>query len=522
MKITNLRSKILIKTPREGKQLQSNSTTKYVAKSFIWGTISKIISAVIQFISVPLLLSNFGQVDFGLIVLATSINAYMQLLDMGVGTGAVKYFSEWIGANDYKRLDSVARTSISFYGIVGLINALVLIVIAYWGLSMFSLERDQIPVMRTMFLILAFFSVINWSSSVFNQLLIANEQMFLVQKVNIVRSFLGFAVVGITLWLNWTITYYFFAYTLANTLVLLPFYLLSKKHKLIHSFAPASDWKNFGVIFKYSMAIIIMGLFQMSAVQLRPIILSIYSTEGIRIVTDYRILETITLFVISIGGSFTSIFMPKTTKLLIENNKDNISNFIYSATKYTSIIVVSLCIPIILNSRELLFFYVGKDFIDLSVWLDLWIFIIIFGLHNSPVASLVLSTGKTKMLVFSSAIACIISLIINAVLTPRFGVGAAVIGYVVYIVIQMSFYYFYFNNHVLGLKSMKIFKSFIVPTVIGFLSAGIVLYLGIRLNNPIFQIFVKTMLWFIFYGGLLFVFRVVTLNNIKILFVNTK
>ncbi len=496
--------------------MESNSTKKYVAKSFIWGAFSRIISAVIQFISVPLLLSNFGQDDFGLIVLATSINAYMQLLDMGVSTGAVKYFSEWIGAKDYKRLDSVARTSISFYGIVGLINGLLLVVIAYWGLSMFSLVDDQISVMRTMFFILALFSVINWCSSVFNQLLIANEQIFLVQQVNIVRSFLGFAVVGITLWFNWSITSYFFAFTLANTLVLIPFYLQSKKHKLIQSFVPASDWKNFGVIFKYSMAIIIMSLFQMSAIQLRPIVLSIYSTEGIRIVTDYRILETITLFVISIGGSFTSIFMPKTTKLVNENNIENISKFVYTATKYTSIIVVFLCIPIILNSRELLLFFVGKNFVNLSVWLDLWIFIIIFGLHNSPVASLVLSTGKTKMLVFSSAIACIISLIINAILTPRYGVGAAVIGYVVYIVIQMSFYYFYFNNHVLGLKSIKIFKSFIVPTVIGFISAAIVWYLGIHFNNQIFQIFIKTILWFILYGGLLFVLRVVSLNNIKI------
>ena len=521
MEITSLKNKIVVKMAEKEKDLESKSTTKYVAKSFIWSTISKIISAVIQFISVPLLLSNFGRFDFGLIVLASSINAYMTLLDMGVSTGAVKYFSEWIGTKDYKRLDSVARTSISFYGIVGLINALVLIVIAYWGLSMFSLEHNQIPVMRTMFLILALFSVINWSSSVFNQLLIANEQMFLVQQVNIVRSLLSFAVVGISLWLNWSITYYFFAYTLVNTLILVPFYLQSRKHKLIQSFLPASDWENFGIVFKYSMAIIIMGLFQMSAVHLRPIVLSIYSAEGIRIVADYRILETITLFVISIGGSFTSIFMPKTTKLLIENNKENISKFIYNATKYTSIILVSLCIPIILNSRELLVLYVGKYFMNLSGWLDLWIFIIIFGLHNSPVASMVLSTGKTKMLVFSSAISCIISLIINAVLTPRFGVGGAVIGYVVYIVIQMSFYYFYFNTHVLGLNSMKIFKSFIVPTVLGFFSAAIVWYLDIGLNNLILQIFIKTIVWFILFGGFLYFFKIITLDNIKSFHKNT-
>ena len=90
-----MKNEIVVKTPRKGKKLESESTTKYVAKSFFWSTISKITSAVIQIISVPLLLSNFGQFDFGLIVLASSVNAYMTLLDMGVSTGAVKYFSEW-------------------------------------------------------------------------------------------------------------------------------------------------------------------------------------------------------------------------------------------------------------------------------------------------------------------------------------------------------------------------------------------------------------------------------------------
>ena len=72
------------------------------------------------------------------------------------------------------------------------------------------------------------------------------------------------------------------------------------------------------------------------------------------------------------------------------------------------------------------------------------------------------------MLVYSSAIACIISLMVNAVLITDFGVGAAIIGFIVYTMIQMSFYYFYFNNKVLNLESLKVFKSFIVPTLLGF------------------------------------------------------
>ena len=78
---------------------------------------------------------------------------------------------------------------------------------------MFSLESAQVPVMRNMFFIIAFFSIINWCSSVFNQLLIANEQIHLVEKVNILRNSLSFAVVVATFLFNWTIiTYFFYIY----------------------------------------------------------------------------------------------------------------------------------------------------------------------------------------------------------------------------------------------------------------------------------------------------------------------
>ena len=516
----NKRTDISDNNKVEKKKYTNVSITQYVAKAFLWGTLSRVVMAVIQFISVPLLLSNFGKSDFGIIVLATSINAYIQLLDLGVSSGAVKYFSEWIEKNNYKLLDSVARTSISFYVIIGFINSFFLVMMAFFGLSMFSIEPDQVPIMKNMFFILAAFSIANWTSSVFSQLLIANEQTYVVEQVNIFRHSLGFIVLMVTILFNWKIITYFFAFILVNSLVIITFFFLAKKNMLIESIIPSNDWKNFGEVFKYSLAIISMGLFQLSAIKLRPVILGIFSNEGSQILADFRVMETITLFVIYIGGMFTSIFLPKTTKLLLANNKEKIENFTYNATKYTTTVVVCLSVPIILCSNELIILYVGSEYIRLSFWLNLWVLFILFGLHNSPVASLVLASGKTTMLVYSSAIACIVSLIVNAILTAEFSVGSAIIGFIVYTVIQMSFYYFYYNNRVLGLNSIKVFKSFIETTSLGLFSGTIIWYLGINFNNLIFQIIVKTIMCLILYGSLLFIFRIILYNDLKIYFKN--
>lgn len=64
----------------------------YYVSSFFWSTVSRVLSAIVGFFSVPLLLGLYGKAEYGILALATSCNGYMQLLDLGMNTGAVKYF----------------------------------------------------------------------------------------------------------------------------------------------------------------------------------------------------------------------------------------------------------------------------------------------------------------------------------------------------------------------------------------------------------------------------------------------
>src|SRR5690606_11730699 len=146
------------------------------------------------------------------------------------------------------------------------------------------------------------------------------------------------------------------------------------------------------------------------------------------ILSDYRVIEVFPIFIISIGGMLISILLPKTSQAIQRNDRNTIERMAYEGTKYTSILIALLCFPVILNAKELIILYVGEDYSHLSIWLSLWVFTLTLFLHNSPVSSLVLATGKTRMLVYSSGIACTVSIIFNAVLTQKFGVGSAVIG----------------------------------------------------------------------------------------------
>ncbi len=492
-----------------------NLAKNYYIVSFIWGAFSKIIGAVVKVITVPLLLHYFGKDMNAIIALVFSINGYLQLLDMGINTGSVKYFSEWIAKGRFDLIDSVARTSVTFYGVVGIANAVFLVLLALFGLSVFSITADQQVIMGRLLVILAFFTVVNWSTSIYNQLLTANEQLDYIQKVNIIRSILELILTIAVISLGFDIITYFLCYLIINSLVLFPLYFRCRRSGLVASFYPATNWKQFGIIFKYSMAIMVMALFQLSAVKLRPIVLSIFTTSGIQIVSDFQVMETITMFTISIGSMLTTIFLPKASKLILETEPSKLTSFAYKATTYSSIICVVLCVPLILSVKELILIYVGPDYLHLMPWLSLWIIAILCSLHNSPIASLVLATGKTKMLVYSSGIACVISLAVNAFYCSELGAGSAVLGYAIYVLIQMSFYYLYFNTAVLKLQSWKVFKSFIVPAAIGIIVAVIVGLMNFQFSNLLFLIVIKSALWMVLFLSMLVLFKVIPIQNIR-------
>lgn len=492
-----------------------NKNLKYYASSFIWGVIAKVLDAIIKFLTTPMLLLYFGKEDFGLITLAISINVYTNLLDMGMNTGSVKFFSRWLDNHEYKLLDRVSRTSITFYLIIGFINSLVFLLLAIFADSIFNVTAEQIGVFQNLMLILAVSSIFNWSTYVFYQLLVADEKMGLIQRIFSARSILLLLITIFTISLKLTISQYFAGYILVNVFIIVPYYVLCKKYKLITSLLPAFYWKNFSVILNYSLAIFAIGIFQLTATQSRPIILGIFSKSGMNILADYRIIEVFPAFIISIGGMIISIFLPKASKYIAEKDKAQIEAFAYRGTLYTSIITSVLCFLIILVSKEILALYIGVDYEHLYVWMSLWVFTLTLSLHNSPVSSLVLVSGKTKKLVYMTAISCVVSIIINILLCNIFNVGSAVIGYLVYIVMQMSFYYLYFNRKVLNLKSWNVFKSFAIPFFLAlFLTLGVEL-LNIKMDNLYYQSLSKVVVWLFLYGLLLVLSKCISLRDVK-------
>ncbi|MBP5502205.1 MAG: polysaccharide biosynthesis C-terminal domain-containing protein [Bacteroidales bacterium] len=497
-----------------------NVKGNYYVSSFSWSMFQNILSAIIGFISTPLLLKYYGKTSFGILSIATACNGYMYLLDLGMNTGAVKFFSKWQTEGKMDLLKRVAGTNIAFYGFISLINIIGLVILALCGEHLFSVTHENFLLLRKCLLILAIFNLFSWYSSTFNQLLISSMQITFTMKVqSIINISKGLLIVAVFLF-ELTLQQYFFIFTLLVSLTVVPYVIRCKKSGLINSILPKFYWQDFKPVIVFSLSIFALSLFQMTATQSRPIILSIFSNDGAKEVADFRIIETIPTFIIMICGTFTGIFLPKVSEMIAKNSNEEISAFAYKWTKNTTIITNILTIPFILCAQEILAAYVGEEYRYLSVWMIIWCLTVLVQMHTTPGNALVLGYGKTKQLVVTTSISCCISIVINIVLTNHYGVGSAILAYFIYVLIVIGLYYLYYYKKLLNLSRIKMFFTFFKPTSIALLLFVVIKLIpsfGIETDGSrlpyLYICLIKSTLWLIPYVLLLLAFKIIDIRD---------
>lgn len=449
-------------------------SSKKIVSGVIWSTIVNVINALYGFIAVPILINHFGKAEYGLIGLAMSVNVYMNLMDIGFNSTNVRFFSTWLAQNKHERLLKGFQTSLSFYSIIGLINAGILVVVALFSNSIFNVTTDQDNILKHLFYILAISAFCQWFSSCFDQIIKATENVAWIQKRTLVTKILMILALGSTVWFDFSIELYFILTSLAQ-LAIVPMSVGMIRRQIPYiSFMPKWDKQSFREMLPYCMNIFSFSLFQFSFYNLRPVFLGIQGS--VESVADYRILNGIIGIITMLGGAFIGILLPSTSKVIANHNKEAFYKVAYDGTKYISILICFCCFGMMSVGTEVLTLYVGKSYLYLIPWFNLWL-LCTLGTHNQAISSLILAGDDIRAISYSSIVASVVGLILSWVLIPKYQIGGVCIAFAVYVIIQLLFYYCYYWPFKMGINSWVVFYKNFLP----YLILGYILYEGIHL-----------------------------------------
>lgn len=464
------------------------SSSKKIVNGVVWSTIVNIMNAVYGFIAVPILISHFGKAEYGLIGLAMSVNVYMNLMDMGFNSTNVRFFSTWLAQNKQDRLLKGFQTSLSFYGVIGLINAMVLLFVAFFSGEIFNVTPLQNTILKHLFYILAISAFCQWFSSCFDQIITATENVAWIRKRTLLTKILMLLVLGCTVWFDFSIELYFILTCFAQ-LAIVPLSVNMIKRQIPYiCFMPKWDKVSFKEMLPYCMNIFSFSLFQFSFYNLRPVFLGIQGT--VESVTDYRVLNGIIGIVTMFAGAFMGVLLPSTAKVVAEHNKEAYYRVAYDGTKYISIMICFCCFGMMSVGAEVLTMYVGKSYLYLIPWFNLWL-ICTLSTHNQAISSLILAGDDIRAISYSSIVASIIGLTLSWILIPYYNIGGVCIAFLVYSIIQLVFYYCYYWPVKMKISSTTVlFKCFLPYALLGAILYYCVQWLQFS-NKPFVEFLLK-------------------------------
>ncbi|HOU67513.1 MAG TPA: oligosaccharide flippase family protein [Paludibacteraceae bacterium] len=438
-------------------------SAKNVASGVVWSTLVNLINAIYGFISVPILINYFGKAEYGIIGLAMSVNVYMQLMDLGFNSTNVRFFSNWLAKKDWSHTNKLFQTSLAFYGVIGILNALALILVSFFTKELFHLSAEQDVILKNLLYILSVSAIVSWFVSCFSQLISATENVAWIQRYTLLPKLLQLAILFITVFSHLSILWYFLLTTF-SLFSIIPFYMrkISKETPFV-KFLPKFDKKTFKEIIPYCLNIFSFSIFQFSFYNLRPVFLGIQGS--VESVADYRVLNGVITVVSIFGSSFMGVLLPSAAKVVATHNKEAFYKIAYDGTKYITIVLCFCCFGMMTICSEVLELYVGKSFLYLIPWLHVWL-VCTLGVHIQAISSLILSGSDIRTITYSTVVASITGLLISWFAIPYYQVGGVVMAFVVYQIVQLVFYYFYYWRVKMNISSWRVFSYSFIPYVI--------------------------------------------------------
>ena len=490
---------------------------KLVAKNLVWSIGARFMTMLIKFFTIPIILGYYGKVEYGLVVLAMSLSGYMSIANLALPTGMIRHTAVWLGTGQITSIEKASRSSFSFYGFIGFINAAIFIILAFWGLDFFKVPHDKVHDLKIIFIISAFGTFLTWPFSVVEQLLAGAQEIAWLEKVNIAKEFLVIVITLAAIWMNLAIVW-FYLLILAGSKIIIPVNLWKwRKHiPLRRTFVPGWFWAEFKEVLTFGLGLLIIGISLTSIIQLRPIILSVNSMHGVASAAEYRVLFGITGILMAFQGAISRTLLPLSSNAVAVSDQKLIETIIFKGTKYLWTILALLIFGLIMVSDRLLTIYVGAEYAKLAPWLALWL-LSFLNYYLGPVASVVMGSGKIKLLMITSPLSAAISITTAWFLTPKLGVGAVAISTLTYYGLVFFTYHVYFLPHVLKISPVKLLShSFVQPLV-----AGILLVIAGRWSatvtapdNPYLWLVISSLIGTIVYIGYILLFHI-PLKEIK-------
>lgn len=312
----------------------------------------------------PFIIRTLGQAEYGVYKLVVAINAYLLLLDLGVGNAIIRYIAKYRAEGEKEKEKQFIAIATIFYLLIAAISIIIGIVLINIFPTAFSkgLSYEEVRLGQKLLGITFINSAVTLGTTAYNNIIIAYEKFTASRVSSILQIVIRMILTYVTLIIGWG--------SIGIVIVNLLMTILCRGFFVYYVVFKLHLWPQFrNIKFNFIKEILVYSswiLLQMIATQINAsvdqILLGSLVPASAVILAVYGVGTQIVQYFQSIGSSFTGVLMPGVVKL-VENDTsaERLTNEMIRIGRIIFMVLALIWYCFLINGKEFIILWAGID-----------------------------------------------------------------------------------------------------------------------------------------------------------------
>lgn len=340
---------------------QSTSNNKRIAKNTIYLYFRMLITMVVGLYTSRVILNTLGVEDYGINNVVGGVIAMFSLISASISGSIGRFLTFELGRGNMDALKKVFSTSVTIQIILAIIIVIIAEIVGIWFLNTkLQIPADRMYAAHWVFHCSIISFAIGLISLPYNASIISHEKMNVFAYMSILETILKLVIVYMLIISPFDKLITFSILGVAVSIIIRLIYgWYCKRNFEECTYNFSLDKKLFREMFSFAGWNFIGSSADILRNQGNSILLNIFSGTTI-VNTAVGITGTLTGIASSFVGGFMTAISPQIIKYYASKDYTNLIFLLYRGAKFSAYLLLILAIPIFLNTKIILFLWLGQ------------------------------------------------------------------------------------------------------------------------------------------------------------------
>jgi O-antigen/teichoic acid export membrane protein len=476
-----------------------------LASGMIWVVMGMLIARILGYGIRAIIAQAYGVEKYGYINTALSLMMVLSMLSLaGLNTGLARQISYYRAKLDIESLRGQVFSAYKISVYLGTLAGFLLFFSAdYLAVTIFR-SPELAQIIKIFAIGIPLFNILEINCAVLKGL---REILKFTLYHDVIRFLMILIIIVLLMVLESSFSIVVIAYPL--TYLVIDIWILNnlKRYRELFKFGNVFYTVSDKQIISFSVPILFSGMFWFLMARTDTIIIGILLDQTK--VGIYNAAVPVGQILMLVREAFSPIILPLFTGLFAEGKFDKLSVLYTISSKWMTMLVLPLFISMLVLPHFYISLIFGAEFITAVPVLRIIIFGYVFHVVMGPLSNILIIAGHTKKTMLNSLAALLVSITLNLILIPKFGLeGAAISAVMAFVIFNILCFIHVYRQ--IEIKPVRLlYFKFIIAAVLPIP----ILYI----SPPFDSIFLSIILYFLCYVVLLIVFRSMKKEDLVVL-----